>query len=110
MVTGGFNNGQFAKDVEHTGVREQSEMFTTNEEADTKIMLLTIDIVTTHSRLIVRCDDTDRLVFLIHYRGKCMFANYKVHMNAEVHYCQQDCIENLARSLALPANQPHMLY
>ena len=60
--------------------------------------------------LIVRCDDTGRLVFQIFYRGKCMFANCKLYMNAEVHSCQQCSIENLARCLALPANQPHMLH
>ena len=59
------------KVVEHTGVREQPEMFSAHEEADTRILLHIIDFATTHSMLIVRCDDTDRLVFLIHYRGKC---------------------------------------
>ena len=78
--------------------------------ADTMILLHTIDLATTHSRLIVRCYDTDRLVFLIHYRGKCMFTNCKVYINAEVHSCQQDSIEHLARCLALPDNQPHMLH
>ena len=110
MLTGGFNNGQFVKVVEHTGVREQPEVFTTHEEADTKIMLHTFDLATRHSRLIVRCDDTDRLVFLISYHGKCMFANCKVYMNAEVHSCQQDSIDHLVKCLALPANQPHTIH
>ena len=110
MLTGGFNNGQLVKVVEHTGVREQPEMFSAHEEADTRILLHTIGLATTHSRLIVRCDDTNRLVFLIYYRGKCTFAKCKVYMNADVHSCQQDSIEHLARCLALPANQPHMLH
>ena len=82
MLTGGFNNGQLVKVVEHTGVREQPEMFSAHEEADTRVLLHTIDLATTHSRLIVRCDDTGRLVVLIYYRGKCMFANCRVYMNA----------------------------
>ena len=39
-----------------------------------------------------------------------IFANCKVYMNAEVHSCQQYSIDHLARCLALPANQPHMLH
>ncbi len=35
---------------------------------------------------------------------------HNVYIYAEVHSCQQDSIENLARCLALPANQPHMLH
>ena len=62
-----FQHGQLVKVVEHTGVREQPEMFSAHEEADTRILLHTIDLATTHSRLILRCDDTDRLVFLIYY-------------------------------------------
>ena len=65
MLAGGFNNGQLVKVVEHTGVRERPELFSTHEEADTRILLHTIDLATTHSRIIVRCDDTDLLVLLI---------------------------------------------
>ena len=94
MLTGGFNNDQLVKVVEHTGVIEQPEMFSAHDEADTRVLLHAIDLATTHSRLIVRCDDTDRLVFLIYYHVKCMFAKCKVYMNADVHSCQQDSIEH----------------
>ena len=82
MLAGGFTIGQLVKVVEHTGVRERPELFSTHDEADTRILLHTIDLATTHSRMIVRCDDTDVLVLLIYYCGKVMFANCKVYMNA----------------------------
>ena len=88
-------------------------MFSTHEEADTRILLHTIDLATTHSRLIVRCDGTDRLVFLIYttVENVCSpTAKYTSNMNAEVHSYQQDSIKNMARCLALPANQPHTLH
>ena len=66
MLAGGFTNGQLVKVVEHTGVRERPELFSTHEEADTRILLHTIDLATTHSRIIVRCDDTDVSVLLIY--------------------------------------------
>ena len=82
MLAGGFTNGQLVKVVEHTGVRERPELFSTHEEADTRILLHTIDLDTTHSRIVVRCDDTYVSVLLIYYCGKGMFANCKVYMNA----------------------------
>ena len=62
MLAGGFTNDQLVKVVEHTGVRERPELFNTHKEADTRILQHTIDLATTHSRIIVRCDDTDVLV------------------------------------------------
>ena len=65
MLAGGFTNGLLVKVVEHT-----------------IILLHTIDLATTHSMIIVRCDDTGVLVLLIYYCGKGVFANCKVYMNA----------------------------
>ena len=68
MLAGGFTNGlakALVKIVEHT-----------------RILLHTIDLATTHSMIIVRCDDTDVLLLLIYYCGKGVFANCKVYMNA----------------------------
>ena len=66
MLAGGFTIGQLVKVVEHTGVRERPELFSTHDEADTRILLHTIDLATTHSRTIVRCNDTGVLVLLIY--------------------------------------------
>ena len=61
MLAGGFTNGQLVEVVEHTGVRERPELFSTHEEADT------IDLATIQPRIIVRCDDTDVSFLLICY-------------------------------------------
>ena len=61
MLAGGFTNGQLVKVVEHTGVRERPELFSTHEEADT------IDLATIQPRITVTCDDTDVLFLLICY-------------------------------------------
>ena len=94
MLAEGFTNGLLVNVVEHT-----------------IILLHTIDLATTHSMIIVRCDDTDVLVLLIYYCGKGVFANCKVYMNAghcsknnkspEVHSCQRNNIENWARCFDL---------
>ena len=99
MLAGGFTNGQLAKVVEHTGVRERPELFSTHEEADTRILLHTIDLATTHSRIIVRCDDTDVSVLLIYYCGKGMFANCKVYMNTG------HCSKTTNRQRFIPVNE-----
>ena len=99
MLAGGFTNGQLSKVVEHTGVRERPELFTTHEEADTRILLHTIDLAMTHSRIIVRCDDTDVSVLLIYYCGKGMFANCKVYMNAG------HCSKTTNRQRFIPVNE-----
>ena len=99
MLAGGFTNGQLSKVVEHTGVRERPELFSTHEEADTRILLHTIDLATTHSRIIVRCDDTDVSVLLIYYCGKGMFANCKVYMNAG------HCSKTTNRQRFIPVNE-----
>ena len=99
MLAGGFTNGQLVKVVEHTGVRERPELFSTHEEADTRILLHAIDLATTHSRVVVRCYDTDVLVLLIYYCAKGMFANCKVYMNAG------HCRKTTNRQRFIPVNE-----
>jgi len=98
-LAGGFEDGQVVKVLDHTGVHLKPELFSTQEEADTWILLHAIHLARAHSRIIVRCDDTDVLVLLIYYCAKGMLENCKVYMNAghcweinkspEVHSCQQ---------------------
>ena len=99
MLAGGFTNGQLVKVVEHTGVRERPELFSTHEEADTRILLHAIGLATTHSRVVVRCDDTDVLVLLIYYCAKGMFANCKVYINAG------HCSKTTNRQRFIPVNE-----
>ena len=99
ILAGGFTNGQLVNVIEHTGVRERPELFTTHEESDTRILLHTIDLATAHSRIIVRCDDTDVLVLLIYYCGKGMFANCKVFMH------DGHCSKTTNRQRFIPVNE-----
>lgn len=81
-LAGGFEDGLQVKVVDHRGVREIPELYSTHEEADTRILLHAIHLARLHSRVIVRCDDTDVLVLLIYYCGEGMFGDTKVYMNA----------------------------
>ena len=99
MLAGGFTTGQLVKVVEHRGVIERPELFGIHEETDTIILLHTIDLATTHSRIIVRCDDTDVLVLLIYYCGKGIFANCNVYMNAG------HCSKTTNRQRFIPVNE-----
>ena len=104
MLAGGFTNGQLVKVVEHTGVRERPELFSTHEEADT------IDLATTQPRIIVRCDDTDVLFLLICYCARVVRQLQSIHerwslqqnnKSPEVHSYQRNNIENVARCFDL---------
>ena len=56
-------------------------LFSTQEEADTRLVLHVIELATTHIRVIVRCDDTDVLVLLLYYCDRGLLA-YEVYMHA----------------------------
>ena len=83
MLARGFANGLLVKVVEHT-----------------RILLHTIDLATTLSMIIFRCDDTDVLVLLIYYCGKgvTVFANCKAYMNAG------HCSKTTYRQRFIPVN------
>jgi len=78
-LAGGFDDGQVVKVLDCTGVHLKPELFSTQEEAD---MLHATHLARAHSRVVVRCDDTDVLVLLIYYCAKGMLENCKVYMNA----------------------------
>ena len=54
----------------------------TPEEADTRLVLHVIDLATTHTRVIVRCDDTDVLVLLLYYYHDRGLLSDEVYMHA----------------------------
>lgn len=81
-LAGGFDNGLLVKVIDHRGIQELPELFSTHEEADTRLLLHAIHLARSHSRIIVRCDDTNVLVLLIYYCGEGMFGDTKVYMNA----------------------------
>ena len=91
MLAGGFTNGLLVKVVEHT-----------------RILLHTIDLATTHSMIIVRCDDTGPSNILL-WQG-CVRQLQSIHerwslqqnnKSPEVHSCQRNNIENWARCFDL---------
>jgi hypothetical protein len=81
ILAGGFANGETVKSIMNSGVVTIPHLFSTQEEADTRIILHSIDLARTHCRVIVRCDDTDVLVLLLYYFGRGLLAD-EVFMHA----------------------------
>ena len=67
IPAGGFACSETVKLVTKSGIVMMPHLFSTQEEADTRLVLHVIDLATTHTRVIVRCDDTDVLVLLLYY-------------------------------------------
>lgn len=81
-LAGGFQDGQIVKVVKKTGITDIPELFSTQEEDDTRILLHAINLSQSYSRIIIQCDDTDVLVLLIYYCSNGMLNSSKVYMNA----------------------------
>ncbi|KAL8561134.1 hypothetical protein ACOMHN_033717 [Nucella lapillus] len=81
ILAGGFASGETVKLVTNSGVVMMPHLFSTQEEADTRLVLHVIDLATTHTRVIVRCDDTDVLVLLLYYYDRGLLAD-EVYMHA----------------------------
>jgi len=81
IFAGGFASGETVKLVTNSGVVMMPHLFSTQEEADTRLVLHVIDLATTHTRVIVRCDDTDVLVLLLYYYDRGLLAD-EVYMHA----------------------------
>ncbi len=56
-------------------------LFSTQEEADTRLVLHVIGLATTHTRVIVSCDDTGVLMLLLYYYDRGLLAD-EVYMHA----------------------------
>ncbi len=61
ILAGGFENGQEVKRVSKSGIGCLEDLYSDQEEADTRLVLHAIHLAQSHSRLIVKCDDTDVL-------------------------------------------------
>lgn len=81
-LAGSFKDGQLVKVVKYAGIQEKPELYSTHEEADTRLLLHAIDLTKSHRRIVVRCDDTDVLVLLTYCCSKVMFCNCEVYMHA----------------------------
>ena len=81
ILAGEFAGGETAKLVINSGVVIRPHLFSTQEEADTRLIIHVIDLATTHTRVSVRCDDTDVLVLLFYYYDRRLLAD-AVYMHA----------------------------
>ncbi len=61
ILAGGFENGQEVKTFSKSGIDCLEDLYSDQEEADTRLVLHAIHLAQSHSRLIVKCDDTDVL-------------------------------------------------
>ena len=70
-----------AKHITQNDIVELNHLFSTQEEADTCVILHAVDFRDAASRIIIRTDDTDILVLLLFYSAKGSLAP-EVYMHA----------------------------
>ena len=81
ILSGGYKDGQMAKHITQNDIVELNHLFSTQEEADTHVILHAVDFCDAASRIIIRADDTDILVLLLFYSAKGSLAP-EVYMHA----------------------------
>ena len=80
VIAGGYPNRETVREISAGGTRDIEELFSTQDEADTRIVLHATHFAA-FPRTIVRCDDTDVLVLLLHYQKEGMLSQ-EVYMHA----------------------------
>ncbi|KAG1698811.1 hypothetical protein GQR58_005641 [Nymphon striatum] len=80
VLAGGFTEGEVVKQVTEAKVLAFDEVFSSQEEADTRILLHAV-YLSNHSRIIIRCEDTDVLILLVYYSSKRLLSP-EVYMHA----------------------------
>lgn len=68
VIAGGYPNGEVVREMTCQGGRYLEKLFSTHEEAGTK-MLLHATCMSSFPRTIIRSDDTDVLVILLYYQS-----------------------------------------
>ena len=81
ILSGGYKDGQMAKHITQNDIVELNHLFSTEEEADTCVILHAVDFRDAASRTIIRADNTDILVLLLFYSAKGSLAP-EVYMHA----------------------------
>lgn len=81
ILSGGYADGEVTKQVTRHGIACLNHLFSTHEEADTRMILHAADLCQESERLIVRADDTDVLVILLFYHAKG-YLSPEVYMHA----------------------------
>ena len=82
ILAGGFENDEDVKVVSTSFVDNLTNLYSDQEEADTRLVLHSIHLAESHSRVVIRCDDTDVLVLLVYYSSKGMFGTSTVFMHS----------------------------
>jgi len=67
VLAGGFSDGELVKSLHGGQASNMEELYSTQEEADTRLLLHAIHASQNHSRVIIRYDDTDVMILLIYY-------------------------------------------
>ena len=70
------------KAVTTTGCIELPYLFSSQEKADTRLILHCMDLSDRCSRIIVKCHDTDELVLLLYYVSEGFMGASEVYMHA----------------------------
>ena len=80
-LAGGFPERETVKIVTEDTTSLCTRLFSTQEEADTRMILHAIDFASRYERIIIHSDDTDVLVLVLHYINKDMLGSC-VYMHA----------------------------
>ena len=81
VLAGGFKEGEVVKKVTKVIVSNLTDLFSSQEEADTRMLLHAVHLASTYERIIIRSDDTDVLVLLLYYASKEQLGS-SVYMHA----------------------------
>ena len=81
VLAGGFTDGEIVKILYDGQISNMVELYSSQEEADTRLILHAIYSSQNHSRVIIRCDDTDVMVLLLYYYSEGKLSD-EVYMHA----------------------------
>ena len=81
ILSGAYKDGQIVKQITQNNFVELNHLFSSQEEADTGVILHAAEFCNVASRIIIRADDTDVLVLLLFYSAKGRLAP-EVYMHA----------------------------
>ena len=74
ILAGGFSDRKIVMGVGIDSVFPLDSLQSTQDEADTRMLLHAVSLSSVNQRIIVRCDDTNVLVLLIHYFNRGLLA------------------------------------
>ena len=91
ILAGGFDDGEVVKLVRNSTVSEIPSLFTSQEEADTRLILHSINLSQNFERIIIQSDDTNVLVLLLYYTSIGMLdSTVYMHAGHSTQYTQRE--------------------